>query len=385
MTDAGKSILVLNSGSSSLKFGLFRAGSSDEELLLHGSADGIGRQSGRLQIRDAAGAIVLDQEHLAESQPQALASIASALESHQYPAPAAVGHRIVHGGPHLREHQLITAEVLETLRSSIHFAPLHIPLALELVKQAQETFPVPHFACFDTVFHRTLPDVASHLPLPARYFNEGVLRYGFHGLSCESVLHQLGNRFPSKLIIAHLGNGASVTAVRDGKSVDTSMGLTPTGGVPMSTRTGDLDPGVLLYLMRTEKLDADALENLLNHECGLAGLSGGESDMQELLMRRDAGDPLAGLAVDAFCTGVREAIGSYAALLGGIDLLIFTAGIGEHSSAVRDLICTGLDFLGIAPGSGGAGSKVLVLPSQEEVQIARHTRALLSSASSTAS
>lgn len=376
MPDDGKSILVLNSGSSSLKFGLFRAGASDEELLLHGSADGIGRQNGSLQIRNADGVTVLDQEHLLESQPEALKGIASALQGQRYPPLAAVGHRIVHGGPHLREHQLITTEVLKTLQSSVHFAPLHIPAALQLVKQAQEIFPVPQFACFDTAFHRTLPEVAAHLPLPIRYFEAGVLRYGFHGLSCESALHQLADHRPAKVIIAHLGNGASVTAVHDGRSIDTSMGLTPTGGIPMSTRTGDLDPGVLLYLMRTENLDADALESLLNHECGLAGLAGGESDMQALLLRRDAGDPAAGLAVDAFCTGVRKAIGAYAALLGGLDLLIFTGGIGEHSSVVRDLICTGLEFLGVARGGDGV-DKIIVIPSQEEVQIARHTRALL--------
>jgi len=378
VTDQGNCILVLNSGSSSLKFGLFRPGPGDEELLLRGSAEGIGRQSGSLHVFDAQGTTVLEQEHRLESQAEALTTLAAALGNHSYSPLAAVGHRIVHGGPHLREHQRITPEVLETLSAAVHFAPLHIPLALELVKQAQQIFPVPHFACFDTTFHRTLPEVACHLPLPSRYFEQGVMRYGFHGLSCESVLHQMGVGLPSKVIVAHLGNGASVSAIRDGRSVDTSMGLTPTGGIPMGTRSGDLDPGVLLYLMRTDGLSADGLEKLLNHECGLAGLSGGESDMQELLKRCDAGDHAAQLAVDAFCTGVRKMIGAYVALLGGIDLLIFTGGIGQHSGTVRDRIRQGLQCLGLGP-SVGEDSKMVVLPSEEEVQIARHTRAMLGS------
>jgi acetate kinase len=267
--------------------------------------------------------------------------------------------------------------VLDTLSASVHFAPLHIPLALEVVRQAQETFAAPHFACFDTAFHRTLPEVSCHLPLPARYFEEGVMRYGFHGLSCESVLGQLRGSVADKVIVAHLGNGASVTAIHEGKSVDTSMGLTPTGGVPMGTRTGDLDPGVVLYLMRTKGLDADGLEKLLNQECGLAGLSGGESDMETLLRRCDAGDASAQLAVDVFCTEVRKQIGAYVALLGGIDVLIFTGGIGEHSSTARNRICKGLEAVGIDSLAGAENPKVQVLPSEEEVQIARHTRALL--------
>src|SRR5262249_5647611 len=176
---------------------------------------------------------------------------------------------------------------------------------------------------------------ATHLPLPQRYFVNGVRRYGFHGLSYESLVHRLGPQLPRRAVFAHLGSGCSVVAVRDGRSIDTSMGLTPTGGVGMSTRTGDLDPGVLLYLMRTEKLDPDALEDLLNRQSGLAGLSCGESDMQALLTRADQHDPSAELAIAVFCNGVRKTIGAYAALLGGIDLLVFTGGIGEHSKRIR--------------------------------------------------
>src|SRR5581483_9771517 len=230
----------------------------------------------------------------------------------------------------------------------------------------------PQFACFDTAFHRTLPEVAAHLPIPTRFYQAGVIRYGFHGLSCESVVARL-NPIPQRLIIAHLGNGSSITAVLNGKSIDTSMGLTPTGGIPMGTRSGDLDPGVLLYLLRKENLSPDELEELLNHRCGLFAFSNGESDMQALLAREASNDRAAALAIDAFCTAIRKYIGAYAALLGGLDQLVFTGGIGQHSSAVRTRICAGLNFLGLNP------AKILALPAQEELQIARHTRVLLGS------
>ncbi|HEV2577260.1 MAG TPA: acetate/propionate family kinase [Acidobacteriaceae bacterium] len=368
-------ILVLNSGSSSLKFGLYSPGSesADEQLLLEGSAEGIGRGSGTLHIRNAAGDNLLHRDHILESQPEALDAILSALGDYTHATPIAVGHRVVHGGPHLREHTRITPAVLSTLEASVHFAPLHIPQSLALIHQAQAALPqIPQFACFDTAFHRTLPEVAAHLPIPTRFYEAGVIRYGFHGLSCESVVARL-SPIPRRLIIAHLGNGSSITAVLNGKSVDTSMGLTPTGGIPMGTRSGDLDPGVLLYLLRNEKLSADQLEDLLNHQCGLFAFSNGESDMQALLAREASNDPAATLAIDAFCTAIRKYIGSYAALLGGLDLLVFTGGIGQHSSAIRSRISAGLDFLGLNP------SKVLALPAQEELQIARHTRVLLGS------
>ena len=366
-------ILVLNSGSSSLKFGLYAPTKSDEQLLLEGSADGIGRNSGSLHIRNAAGDDLLRRDHMLESQPEALAAILSALRDHAQASPIAVGHRVVHGGPHLREHTRITPAVLSTLEASVHFAPLHIPQSLTLIKQVQQALPdTPQFACFDTAFHRTLPEVAAHLPIPTRFYQAGVIRYGFHGLSCESVVARL-NPIPQRLIIAHLGNGSSITAVLNGKSIDTSMGLTPTGGIPMGTRSGDLDPGVLLYLLRKENLSPDELEDLLNHRCGLFAFSNGESDMQALLAREASNDRAAALAIDAFCTAIRKYIGAYAALLGGLDQLVFTGGIGQHSSAVRTRICAGLNFLGLNP------AKILALPAQEELQIARHTRVLLGS------
>ena len=375
MTQSADTILVLNSGSSSLKFGVFVRGSQDEQLLLSGAADEVGRETGSLRILGADGALLLQREHILESQPEALRAVAKALHEHIESTPAAVGHRIVHGGPHLREHQRITDEVLQTLEASTHFAPVHIPQALRLVKDAEAEFAgAAQFACFDTAFHRTLPEVARRLPIPARFDEQGVMRYGFHGLSVESVVRRLMPKPPVRVVVAHLGNGSSVTAVQNGRSIDTSMGLTPTGGVPMSTRSGDLDPGVLLYLMRNEAMDAYALERLLNRESGLAGLSNGESDMVALLSRADQGDAAAELAVNAFCTGVRKAIGADAALMGGIDLLVFTGGIGEHSEPVRKRICDGLEFLG---GPGGA-MPVVAMRAEEEVQIARHVRTLMS-------
>ncbi|WP_144142083.1 acetate/propionate family kinase [Paraburkholderia sp. BCC1884] len=372
-------ILVLNSGSSSLKFGLFRHSEGDETLLLEGSAEGIGRSDGTLQIRTPDGRVLEQQEHVLESQTEALQKLAEVLARQHHARPAAVGHRVVHGGPHLRKHQRLTPAVRQRLQDAVHFAPLHIPPALALIDEAAKIFhEAPHFACFDTAFHATLPPRAAQLPLPRRYLRSGVIRYGFHGLSYESLVRRLGADLPPRAVFAHLGNGSSVCALRDGKSVDTSMGLTPTGGVPMGTRSGDLDPGVLLYLMRVEKLDAGALETMLNRHSGLAGYSDGESDMQALEKRAAAGDANASLALDAFATAVRKTVGGYAALLGGIDLLVFTGGIGEHSEEMRKRVCEGLAFMGLVEGD--PAGKVKAIHTEEEKQIARHCRALLKEA-----
>src|SRR4051812_11761714 len=285
MSDQGD-IVVLNSGSSSLKFGLYRRGERDEEVVLNGSAEGIGRANGTIQVRSATGEQLASQDHMMESQHDALRKLTKIVKNRVRVEPIAVGHRIVHGGPHLREHQPITATVMGKLQLATHFAPLHIPAAIELIRQAQQSFPnATHIACLDTAFHRTLPEIAARFPLPLRYYEQGVMRYGFHGLSYQSLVHRLGPDLPPRAVFAHLGNGCSLAAVHHGKSIDTSMGLTPTGGVPMSTRSGDLDPGVLLYLLRSEQLGVDVLEDLLNRHSGLAGFSSGESDMQALLAR----------------------------------------------------------------------------------------------------
>jgi acetate kinase len=368
----GNLILVLNSGSSSLKFGLYYRGAKDEDALLTGSADGIGRSNGSLRVRGADGKPLWQREGGHESQGQALSAVVEAMREHS-DLPVAVVHRVVHGGPKLRTHQRITPQVLEELHAATHFAPLHIPQALALIDSAQKIFPsLVQFACFDDAFHRTIPEVAARFPLPRTYFDAGIKRYGFHGLSYESLVNHFGPRLPRRAIFAHLGNGASLCAVRDGTSIDTTMGLTPTGGILMGTRSGDLDPGVLLYLLRQEKFDADRLEDLLTHESGLFALSSGESDVRALEERARANDPEATLALDVFATAVRKVIGSYMALLGGVDVLVFSGGIGEHSERIRSAATAGLESLGLT------ADKIHVVPAEEEQQMARHCRRMMS-------
>ncbi len=369
-------ILALNSGSSSLKFGIYQRGATDEEPLLTGSADGIGRGTGSLHIRAADGSSLLQREAIHESQSDALSALAAAIREHFNQMPAAVGHRVVHGGPKLCKHQIITPQVLDQLRAAKHFAPLHIPQALILIAAAQSIFPsAAHYACFDDAFHQTIPEVASRFALPHRYFDAGIRRYGFHGISYESLVFRLGAKLPRRAIFAHLGNGSSLCALRDGKSTDTTMGLTPTGGIPMATRSGDLDPGVIVYLLRNEKLDADKLESLLNHQSGLLALSSGESDVKRLEELARANDSNARLALDVFATAIRKTIGAYMALLGGTDLLVFTGGIGEHSDHIRTAATAGLEHLGLT------ADKIKIVPAQEEQQIARHCRELMSKTS----
>jgi acetate kinase len=367
-------ILALNSGSSSLKFGIYSRGAADtdEEPLLTGSADGIGQNNGSLHIRSSDGTSLLQRESVHESQSHALKVVAAAIPEHIHETPVAVGHRVVHGGPNLRSHQLITPHVLNELRAAIHFAPLHIPQALSLITSAQSIFPLAaHFACFDDAFHQTIPEVGSHFALPQRYFDAGIRRYGFHGISYESLVHHFGSELPERAIFAHLGNGASLCALRNGKSIDTTMGLTPTGGIPMGTRSGDLDPGILLYLLRNEKFDADRLEEMLNHQSGLFALSSGESDVKTLEERARSNDAKARLALDVFAVSIQKTIGAYMALLGGTDLLVFTGGIGEHSNYIRSAATKGLEKLGLTPG------KIKIVSTEEERQIARHCREMM--------
>jgi acetate kinase len=371
-TDNPSLILAVNSGSSSLKVGLFQPGDTDEIPVLSGSADGIGRPNGTIRIRSSAGEPIVNRENILESQDEALAALADTIRGHLQSMPIAVGHRIVHGGPRLRSHQLITPKILDELRAVTHFAPLHIPQALALVTSAQAIFPqAKHYACFDDAFHKTIPEVAAHFAIPQRFFDLGIRRYGFHGLSYESLVHQLGSEVPERAIFAHLGNGASLCALRHGVSVDTTMGLTPTGGIPMGTRSGDLDPGVLIHLMRNEKLGADELETILNHQSGLFGLSSGESDVKALELRARSNDPRATLALEVFAISVRKMIGAYTALLGGVDLLVFTGGIGEHSQHIRSAATAGLEAIGITADT------IKILPAQEEQQIARHCRRMM--------
>jgi acetate kinase len=382
-------VLALNSGSSSLKFGLYRVESSQTETVLSGEVEAIGAHESRFSATDSRRSELVTETAPIASHAEAIIRIGGLLAASGMPAPSAIGHRVVHGGPTLLKHCLIDDSVLRQLETASAFAPLHTPPALAVIHYAQAHFPgLPQVACFDTAFHAGLPEVARTLPIPGELRAMGIQRYGFHGLSCESIVHQLGNDLPARTVIAHLGNGASVTAVRNGKSIDTSMGLTPTGGVMMGTRSGDLDPGVLLYLMREKGFDAARLEDLVDHRSGLLGISGTSSDMR-LLHAAAPADAAARLAIQMFCYGVRKQVAGMAAALDGADLIVFTGGIGEHDAEVRAGICGGLSWVGVSLdearnrtssnriSSFASSCAVRVLASQEDEQIARHTAKLL--------
>jgi|LNAP01.1.fsa_nt_gb acetate kinase len=381
-------VLALNSGSSSLKFGLYRVGLSQTKMLLSGEAESIGASKSKFGARDAQGKTFLSERVSVASQREAIIRIGRLLADSKLPAPTAIGHRIVHGGPKLRQHCLIDDSVMRQLEAATAFAPLHTPSALSVIRFAQEHFPGhPQAACFDTTFHAELPDVARVLPIPRALQSEGIQRYGFHGLSYESIVHQLASDLPERVVIAHLGNGASVTAVKHGKSIDTSMGLTPTGGVIMGTRSGDLDPGILVYLMREKKFDAAMLEELVDHRSGLLGISGVSSDMR-ILHEAASSNADARLAIQMFRYSVRKQVAAMIAALDGVDLIVFTGGIGENDGEARAAICDGLSWIGVRLDEARNSSAnnpindpssrclVLVLASREDEQIARHTWAL---------
>lgn len=362
-------VLALNAGSSSLKFGLYLVDERANRLLVTGLAEMAGERGGAFSVKDADGNALHCDARPTATPREAVDRIAGILAAHDLPAPAAIGHRIVHGGPACRRHASIDAAVMRQLEDAAVFAPLHVPPALELVRSAQERFPgIPHVACLDTAFHAGMPEIARTLPLPRALRERGIERYGFHGLSCESIVRQFATDVPSRLVIAHLGHGASVTAIANGRSIDSSMGLTPSGGVIMSTRCGDIDPGVLEYLVREMRYDAARLEALIDHQSGMQGISGLSGDMRELRVAA-ASNADARLAIAMFCQSVRKQIGALAVVLGGIDALVFTGGIGENDAATRAAICEGLEWLGAGTGSAA----VRVMPSLEDAQIARHT------------
>ena len=384
-------VLALNSGSSSLKFGLYALQAQRTECLLDGEARGIGAAS-QFHARDTAGQPLCDEHKPLPTALAVVGRITRLLAEQGAPRPQCIGHRVVHGGPALREHCRIDAAVLQQLQVAQAFAPLHTAATLSFIRAAQDRFPgLPQVACLDTVFHAHMPAVARTLPPPATLRAQGIQRYGFHGLSCESIVRQLArvpHCLPGRLLIAHLGNGASITAVRDGISIDTSMGLTPSGGLIMGTRSGDLDPGVLAYLAREQGFDAGMLEDLIDHRSGLAGISGLGGDMRTLhaaaVTNADAT-----LAIRMFCYAVRKQLAAMWAVLDGVDAIVFTGGIGEHDAAVRAEVCAGLSSLGVQldearhaalvnPISTDASScRVHVLPSLEDEQIARHMGELL--------
>jgi len=359
-------VLTLNCGSSSLKFGLFSARGAGLERLIHGEAEAIGTPQARFSATVHAGEPISETVAIA-TPADAAQRVFALLADRSAPEPSAVGHRIVHGGPSVRRHCVINAEILAELEAAQIFAPLHTPPAIKVLKLAQAHYQAqPHVACLDTAFHFPLPDVARRLPIAAALQADGVERYGFHGLSCESIVHQLGGSIPERLVIAHLGSGSSVTAVLAGRSIDTTMGLTPSGGVMMATRSGDLDPGLLAFLIGRHGLDRDRLEATIDRDAGMKGVSGLSGDMRQL--RAAHGDPGATLATRMFVYSVRKAIAGMAAALEGIDQLVFTGGIGENDAETRAEVSAGLSWLAIP--------HVRVLPAKEDEQIARHALSL---------
>jgi acetate kinase len=349
-------ILVLNPGSSSIKFSIFAHGSAAFRSMADGELSGIGTSNAKLELHDAAGRDLSYEVGgvNAGSIEEAIATVERAVGVHGLPPADAVGYRVVHPGARLRGHHRLTADILQQLRDAVIFAPLHDPEVLEIIGEMMRRMPdVPHFACFDTVFHETMPEIATRYSLPRSVRVEGVRRYGFHGLSCESVIAQMradpGIGVPGSMLIAHLGSGCSVTACIDGKSVDTTMGLTPTGGVLMGTRPGDLDPGLVLYLLRRPGATVESVEAMLNHDSGLKAL-GGASDMREL-RKAEKENPEARLALAIFIRTLVKTIAGLAALYRPT-ALVFTGGIGEHDPETRSGVADGLEAFGAAMDEG---------------------------------
>ncbi len=384
-------ILCINSGSSSIKFALYAISAASETVLLAGAIERIGQSAGRIWL-EQAGQRVIDRQQAFGNQEAALQAVVAALTELGVTHPDAIGHRIVSGGPQHQAHVRIDPQVLQDLRHALPFAPLHLPAEIAAIEAIQKIWPATfQAACLDTAFHQSLPEVAARLPLPRNLWEEGVRKYGFHGLSYEYVVSQLPDRGKAPTIIAHLGNGASMAAVVDGRCVDTTMGLTPTGGLVMGTRSGDLDPGILLYLLAEKGYNAVQLEHLLNHLSGLLGISACSGDMQILLQQREH-HPYAGEAITQFAYSARKHIGSLMAVLGNVQRLVFTGGIGEHAAAVRWAICRPLEGLGfrLDPEANAADTgdahristlespvEILVIPTDEDRMIARHTHHLL--------
>jgi acetate kinase len=391
-------VLVLNSGSSSIKFSVYEAANGQRRKLHEGAVDGIGTDLGKFWIKDAAGKKLVDQTPSLPNRAVAFKMVADALHSGDFPAPAAIGHRVVCGGPTINENQLITPQLINEIESYAALAPLHTPIAVYIMREALKLFPgIPNFAVLDTYFHRTLPEVATHMPIPEVYSAMGVRRYGYHGISYESIVYQLQPKVPEKLIVAHLGNGASISAIRNGKCLDTSMGLTPTGGIISGTRTGDIDPGVVLFILNKiaestpNTLEAaDKLETVVSKKSGLLGVSELSNDMRDLREAIKAGNAKARLAVDKFCWTIARWIGSYVAELNGLDMLVFTGGIGENDIDARAETCANLDALGIIldpKRNNVRGSAVIsaenspvtvrVIPPAEDLMIVNHVVRLM--------
>jgi acetate kinase len=349
---AAPPILTINGGSSSIKFALFEAGDALARIL-EGALERIGLPNSILRVKGVDSADNFSRPVTAPDHTVAVRVLMDWIEERiGRDGLAAIGHRVVHGGPNYSAPQRITAEMVEELHRLSPFDPDHLPEEILLTEAFHQRFPdLPQVACFDTAFHHDLPRVARLLPIPRRYEAQGVLRYGFHGLSYAFLMGELARlagreAAQGRFVLAHLGNGASLAAVRQGKSIDTSMSFTPTAGIPMSTRSGDLDPGLIWYLARTEKMSAKQFNEMVNFQSGLLGISETSSDMRDLL-EHETEDVRAAEAVALFCYQVKKWIGAFAAALGGLDTLVFAGGIGENAPPVRARICAGLEFLGI--------------------------------------
>ena len=390
-------VLTLNSGSSSLKFSLLEMGNG-ERLALSGRLSGIGLESGSFKVSGSDGRMLVERTLDLPEWDAALTTLFDWLESHRsLSGPAAVGHRVVHGGAEYRQPAVVNAELLDDLRQLVPLAPDHLPREIEVIQAALRAYPDVrcHVACFDTTFHRSMPEVARLYALPADLQERGLLRYGFHGLSYEYIAGELSlladQKAKGRVVIAHLGSGASMAALRNGCSVETTMGFTPAGGLVMSTRCGDVDPGLLVHLLRDESRTVEDVNELINRKSGLLGLSGISSDMQELL-QLEREEPAARRAIEVFCYQARKYLGALAAVLGGLDTLVFTAGIGENAPSVRRRICQGLECLGIRLDAkrnlagdavisvDGSPTTVRVMATNEEVMIARHARSVFEKA-----
>jgi acetate kinase len=386
-------VLAVNAGSSSIKFALYNL----EPLVrrLRGKIERIGLSGTTLTVTGDSTSTRADSRPVdAHDHSGAASALIDWLDEAGFLSVVkAVGHRVVHGGSRYSAPARIDDKLVRALRGISAYSPEHLPSEIDLIKRFRQRFRnVPQVACFDTAFHRDMPRVAKLLPIPRRYGAKGIERYGFHGLSFAYLMEELGDLDPaatkSRVILAHLGNGASLAAVSRGKSIDTSMGFTPTAGVVMSTRTGDLDPGLIYYLARTERMTAVQFQKMVNDESGLLGVSEISSDLRDLLAQ-EAGDVRAAEAVALFCYQVKKWIGSFAAALGGLDTLVFAGGIGENAPVIRARICTGLGFLGIELNekrnaknasliSQGAGRvKVRVIRTDEELMIARSVTRVL--------
>jgi len=377
-----------------MKFALYALGKT-ERLVLKGELGRIGVSRGFLQVKDHDNRELTDQKLDLPDHETALKTFFGWMNGHEKGKDLhAVGHRLVHGGTDHVKPQRVTPALIEDLKQLVPLAPDHLPDEIKALEAVHRLFPdLPQVACFDTAFHRCMPQVAERYALPGSLYQEGLRRFGFHGLSCEYILQELAQEAGApaasgKLIVAHLGNGASMTAIEAGRSLDTTMGLTPTGGLVMSTRSGDMDPGVVIYLLQEKGMTPEAVNQLVNRQAGLLGTSGFSPDMQDLLSQKDA-KPEAALAVDLFCYQARKFTGALAAALGGIDTFVFTGGIGENSAIIRARICEPLEFLGIRldrtlnEGNSPVISRqdspitVRVMKTNEELMIARHTRALV--------